>query len=681
VRLASPRLRAILVLASMVAAPLVGLTVTPAAAAPTPNYVVAGDSQNDTVFNAYWGLTDGIGGGPGFFSELRAAITNTNDFGPGKKVDATFTIRSTPVGNLLTPGALTGVDVYFSSARQISSTEASVLRTFVEHGGALILNSNAPLFLDDSTAVGFPLSPRVVFGDGPAPYLATHRATRLGSSDPASGIVAPTHPIANGPFGTVTSFNNWHSVAGFTSVPPEATVIARTTLTGPYDNGSATNVTITNVATMAVVPAGGWGPGSGPVIANSDLDNFSNAYTTAGVYTDATDSACTLTGTPNGILARNSFAWIAAQLAGDTPTPTTDGYTGLANPIRALDTRLGTGGPATPFGAGEERTVSLASSGVPSNATMVAVNLTAVAPTATGYLTAWPGTTAPPTVSNVNFSAGVTVANAAMVQLGANRTIRLLNSGGNTNVLMDVVGYSSPSGAELITQSPQRIKDTRSGLGGFTKAGADVTQSLTVKGFGNVPSNATAVVLNVTASDATATSYVTVWPSDQPQPTVSNINTRVNTAVPNLVIVRLPANGVINLYNAAGSTNLIVDVLGYFRTGISTGHLSPTTPARVLDTRLTATPLGAGLTRTVTPGIVGAQAVIVNITAVDPTATGYLTVYRTGDPRPDASNVNFRAGRAAPNLVVVGLDSSGSFTIYNSAGSTQLLVDVVGYID
>ena len=205
----------------MVAAPLVGFTVTPAAAAPTPNYVVAGDLQNGGV-GAQWGLIDGIGNNTGFFSDLRTAITDTNVFGPGKLVDATFTIRSTPV-TTISDVALAGIDVYFSSARTIDATEAGALRRFVQNGHALILNSNAPGFLDDSGALGFTVSPRVVFGDGPSGFDTTHRATRVGSTAPASTIVATSHPIANGPFGVVTNFNNWHTVAGFSSVPVEAT--------------------------------------------------------------------------------------------------------------------------------------------------------------------------------------------------------------------------------------------------------------------------------------------------------------------------------------------------------------------------------------------------------------------------------------------------------------------------
>jgi hypothetical protein len=187
-----------------------------------------------------------------------------------------------------------------------------VLQAFTARGGALVLSSNAPSFYDDTNWLGFTLSPRVVFGDGPAPYDTTHQAT----SPSRSVTVRSSHPVLSGPFGTVTTFQNWHTVAGFAAVPASATVLARTTLTGPDGNGSSNFITITDVATLAVIPAGASGPGSGPIVVTSDVDTFSNAYLVDGY---PTDTACTLVGTSNGTLARNTFAWIAAQLAPETP--------------------------------------------------------------------------------------------------------------------------------------------------------------------------------------------------------------------------------------------------------------------------------------------------------------------------------------------------------------------------
>lgn len=641
---------------------MIGLA-APASAAP-PTYVVAGDAAAST--GEEWGLHEA------YFSELRSILTDTANFGPNGRVRASFTIGS-PRAVPLTPNSLNGLDVYFLSARDLVSSDITELTRFRNAGGAIVVNSNAPSFFDTTAWLGLTLSDRVVFGDGPAPYNVTHRATT-----PSQVVASQTnHPILNGPFGTVASFDNWHSVAGFLNNPPSGgSVLARTTLTGASDDtGSGTPRTITGVGTLAAFPAKAFGAGSGPVIATSDVDTYGNAYLTRPGALSG-DSANTLTGSGNGTLARNSFAWLADQLAALRGQST---FVSLASPVRALDTRGG-----TPFNPGATRNLSFTAAGVPSDATMVALNITAVDPTATGFLSAFPAGGTTPNVSSLNFRAGTTVANAAFVRLGANGEISILNSAGNTHVLVDVIGYSSPSGSRLVNVAPTRIKDTRSGLGGSGVAAANTTQNLRVTG-GVVPNGATGVILNVTAVDPTATAFVTVWPADQTRPTVSNINTVAGTTVPNLVVVRLPTSGAsagtISLYNAAGDTHLLVDVLGYFTTASGSGSVTGATPTRVYDTRAGANPLVAQETRTVSTGVFGSTAVIVNITAVDPSATGFLTVFPGDGTRPESSNVNFYAGRTSPNLVVVTPAADGTIKVYNSAGTTQLLVDVVGRFD
>ena len=285
--------------------------------AATPAYVVVGDDPAAT--GDQWGFHEA------YFSELRAIITDPSNFGPTGVVNATFSI-GTPRSLPLTASSLNGVDVYFLSARDVAASEVAVLNAFTLRGGAIVVNSNAPGFFDDTAWLGFTLSPRVVYGDGGLGYTTTHQAPK-----PSAAVAAQaTGPLFAGPFGTATTFENWHTVAGFTALPAQATALARTTLTGPDNNGSTTAITITNVATLATIPAGAYGPGSGPIIVTSDVDTYSNAYTaTAGtpptlIIGYLTDSACTLNGTAgNGKLARNSFAWIAAQKAAVTPPPTT----------------------------------------------------------------------------------------------------------------------------------------------------------------------------------------------------------------------------------------------------------------------------------------------------------------------------------------------------------------------
>jgi hypothetical protein len=74
-----------------------------------------------------------------------------------------------------------------------------------------------------------------------------------------------------------------------------------------------------------------------------------------------------------------------------------------------------------------------------------------------------------------------------------------------------------------------------------------------------------------------------------------------------------------------------------------------------------------------------AVAVVLNVSVVDPSAKGYLTVYPTGATRPVTSNVNYAAGQVVPNLVEVGAGTNGQVSIYSSAG-TDLVVDLEGYV-
>ena len=47
---------------------------------------------------------------------------------------------------------------------------------------------------------------------------------------------------------------------------------------------------------------------------------------------------------------------------------------------------------------------------------------------------------------------------------------------------------------------------------------------------------------------------------------------------------------------------------------------------------------------------------MLNVTVVDPTETGFLTVYPMGEPLPTASNLNFTPCRTVPNHVIATVD-------------------------
>ncbi len=57
---------------------------------------------------------------------------------------------------------------------------------------------------------------------------------------------------------------------------------------------------------------------------------------------------------------------------------------------------------------------------------------------------------------------------------------------------------------------------------------------------------------------------MTVWPAGEARPLASNLNLAAGQDVPNLVVAKVGANGQVSIFNASGSTHLIVDVAGWF---------------------------------------------------------------------------------------------------------------------
>jgi hypothetical protein len=237
--------------------------------------------------------------------------------------------------------------------------------------------------------------------------------------------------------------------------------------------------------------------------------------------------------------------------------------------------------------------------------------------------------------------------------------------------------------------NPTRLLDTRDGTGGNISAlsGRALTE-LKVAGVGGVPNEATAVVLNVTVDAPFTAGFITAWPSGEAIPTVSNLNFVPGQTVPNLVTVKVGANGRVNLYNSEGYTQLVADVVGYYTATPppSGGLFTALTPKRLLDTRLGAgIPVAGGtaINLAVTGGATtvppGASGVALNVTVDQPTGPGYLTVWPTGEQQPLASSHNFVPGLTVANMVLAKVGSGGQVSIFNSFGATHVIVDVVGY--
>ncbi len=241
-------------------------------------------------------------------------------------------------------------------------------------------------------------------------------------------------------------------------------------------------------------------------------------------------------------------------------------------PTRALDTRSGTGAPAGLVGAGGSISVRVlnipgtgGTPGVPAlNVKAVVLNVTATESTSPSFITVWPSGETRPVASSLNTEPGQDVPNLVIAKVGGDGQINLFNNAGNTHLVADILGYFSfDSSFQPLT--PGRVLDTRSNLGATGPVGQQQTRDLTVTG-GVVPTNAAAVVINVTATESTAPSFVTVWPTGAGRPVASSLNTEPGVDVPNLVIAKIGTNGRISLFNNAGNVQLVGDIVGYFET-------------------------------------------------------------------------------------------------------------------
>jgi hypothetical protein len=206
--------------------------------------------------------------------------------------------------------------------------------------------------------------------------------------------------------------------------------------------------------------------------------------------------------------------------------------------------------------------------GVAADAAAVVLNVTATEPGGAGFITVYPCGSQQPTVSNLNFVAGQTVPNAVVAKIGAGGKVCIFSSQ-PTHVIADVNGYY-PAGSAFTAIVPARLLDSRPAQttidGQFNDIGIRPTNSITelhITGRAGVPDNATAVVLNITATQATSNGYITVYPCGTTPPTVSNLNTTPGGTVPNAVITKIGTNGNICIYTN-NATHLIADINGYY---------------------------------------------------------------------------------------------------------------------
>jgi len=268
-------------------------------------------------------------------------------------------------------------------------------------------------------------------------------------------------------------------------------------------------------------------------------------------------------------------------------------------------------------------------------------------------------------------------------------------SGGCGAVFSLGVGLG-PTHVQFITVAPCRVVDTRNANGTF---GGPPIQGGTFRSFPipqggcNIPATAAAYSLNVTLVPIQngPVGYLTIWPTGQPRPLVSTMNSLDGRIKANAAIVPAGTSGAVSVF-ITDTSNVVLDIDGYFAPASGpTLAFYPLTPCRVLDTRNADGDLGG-------PFLTGgqerdfpvlssncqipssAQAYSMNFTVVpyNGEPLGYLTVLPQGSQKPVVSTLNNLTATIVANAAIVRAGTGGGIATYPDR-NTQLVADIDGY--
>lgn len=369
---------------------------------------------------------------------------------------------------------------------------------------------------------------------------------------------------------------------------------------------------------------------------------------------------------------------------GDVTAPTAD-QTRFepVTPFRLVDSRQGKG--TLRLGAGKVTKLTVGASDI----TAVSANFTAIQPSGAGYITAYNCTTDLPTVSTLGYRPGQNVANQAIVPLQNGQLC--LYSYADVDIVIDVNGYyrTSGKGSGFTPLTPHRLLDTRLAGGGPLQPMK--ARTLRVAGVaGGAPAGAEGVALNVTAVNPAGAGWLQVSPCAGASASgISSVNFVGGDIRPNSVVVPLDDAGQVCLL-ASATTNVVVDVTGYFGAGTG-GEFLPLEPIRLLDTRerweylnpfTNGAKVGGGqVLRVPVAGVrgvpSGVSAASVNVTAVQADRHMFLTAYPCGS-RPVASNLNLVPWQSvAANGAMVKLSAAGELCVYVDQPS-HVIIDING---
>ena len=314
----------------------------------------------------------------------------------------------------------------------------------------------------------------------------------------------------------------------------------------------------------------------------------------------------------------------------------------------------------------------MSANSLPADAVAAVLSVTAVDSCLPGFLTVFRCGPRPAT-SNINYEVGRTTAGLAITPMTDGKACVFASAA--TDIVVDLLGAFTPDGDRFHPMAPTRWIDTRGAAVQLPLIeGARVAPSetqLAVRGQGGIPASATAVWLNLTIADPTAPTVLAAYPGPCGSPPLSsNVNARPLRSTASAVLVGLGDDGSVCVRTYSGSSQIVVDVAGWFGPGPGGLAYRSRAPQRLLDTRL-----NDGKPTSIENPLTIDDVGVLNVTAVDSTALGYVTVRPCGSPLV-SSLVNTAIGEDTANLTAVGGDASRNVCVRSNIAS-HLVVDQV----
>jgi hypothetical protein len=254
------------------------------------------------------------------------------------------------------------------------------------------------------------------------------------------------------------------------------------------------------------------------------------------------------------------------------------------------------------------------------------------------------------------------------------------------------------SGLGFYPITPCRAVDTRASQGKTGAFGPPAMAAYSGRDFPliqsgcGLPSNAQAYSLNFTVVPPGPLDFLSAWPSNQPFPGVSTLNSPDGSTIANAAIVPADPNGKIKV-TTGEATDLIMDTNGYFAPpNGSELAFYPLTPCRVVDTRPSQGKSGAfgppalaaynGRTFPVRGSSCNvpstAQAYALNLTVVPPGPLSFLSIWPADKAFPGVSTLNSNDGSIIANAAIVPAAANGD-VIVTAGNDTDFIMDINGY--